>query len=751
MGVTRRDFMKIAATSAAGAVVFAGCSIPEREFQIQSPVRIPEDVLAGGDAWYASVCRQCLAGCGIIVRVMEGRAKKIEGNPDHPLNRGKLCARGLAGVQLLYHPDRVARPLIRTGERGRAEFRSVSWDEALRELTQRLQNLVGQQAGNTVVIITGPLTGYRAEIVRRFARALGADHLQLATPDQTVVRAAQRRAFGSDFLVDFALEQANYVLSFGADFLGTWVSPVRYSRGYGDFRQGRPGTRGTLVHVDPRFSTTAANADEWLAVKPGSEGLLALSIAHVLVNENLANPAAIQALTAGAGPAAFNPFRPELVSDAVGVPPERIREVARAFGRTRPAVAIAGGVAGAHTNGTFNLVAAYALNYLVGSVGLGRPVRLVARPPYGDVPYTPNPATVSQWQALSSRLDTGRPRPVQLLILFDADPVYQLQYLGFEKVLGKAGYIVSFSTLLDDTAAYADLVLPAHTYLEDWGDEVTDPAPSYPVIGFQQPIVNPFYDSRSFFDVLLSLARAVGGRLQAELPWPNLREAIREGARQLHRSGRGSVQAVDFEAFWNGVLQRGGWWDTAAAVEAVPTPPSLPAQPPVARFQGDAREYPLVLIPFEPIGVASGGPLAGLPWLQAVPEPVTTLVWHTWAEVGPETARRLGLAEGDVVAVESPVGRIEVPVYVNLGMPPGVVAVPLGRGQRQYGRYAQGRGANVLGILAPLTDEDSGALAYAATRVRLVRTGRRARVVKFEGAVPPFGFEHERPVQVTRG
>jgi len=182
MGVTRRDFMKIAATSAAGAVVFAGCSIPEREFQIQSPVRIPEDVLAGGDAWYASVCRQCLAGCGIIVRVMEGRAKKIEGNPDHPLNRGKLCARGLAGVQLLYHPDRVARPLIRTGERGRAEFRSVSWDEALRELTQRLQNLVGQQAGNTVVIITGPLTGYRAEIVRRFARALGADHLQLATP-----------------------------------------------------------------------------------------------------------------------------------------------------------------------------------------------------------------------------------------------------------------------------------------------------------------------------------------------------------------------------------------------------------------------------------------------------------------------------------------------------------------------------------------------------------------------------------------
>ncbi|MDP2937021.1 MAG: twin-arginine translocation signal domain-containing protein, partial [Dehalococcoidia bacterium] len=139
MGITRRQFIQLTGVSAAGAVAFSACTPSRSELLVESRARMPEDLVTGIDTWYATICRMCPSGCGIIVRVMEGRAKKIEGNPAYPVNRGKLCARGQSGLQALYHPDRIRGPLKRTGPRGSGQFEPVSWDTAMGDLSGRLK------------------------------------------------------------------------------------------------------------------------------------------------------------------------------------------------------------------------------------------------------------------------------------------------------------------------------------------------------------------------------------------------------------------------------------------------------------------------------------------------------------------------------------------------------------------------------------------------------------------------------------
>jgi anaerobic selenocysteine-containing dehydrogenase len=270
-------------------------------------------------------------------------------------------------------------------------------------------------------------------------------------------------------------------------------------------------------------------------------------------------------------------------------------------------------------------------------------------------------------------------------------------------------------------------------------------------------VVQPLFNTQSFGDIVIGLAGQIGGTVRDALPWASLKEAVQDGARALQRLNRGSVQDASFPPFWTRLLQQGGWWDTAPA--ALPTLSADPAAlqravgriaPP--RFAAGAPDFPyyLVLFPHHTLGA---GEAAHLPWLQATPDPLTTVTWETWVEVNPGLARTKGLKEGDVVRVESPQGHVEAPVYVNPAAPPDVLALPLGQGHTAYGRWAEGRGVNPLDLLAPLTDETTGALAYGATRVRLVKTGQRVLLPKLEGDVPAYQLpdEDSKVIKVTRG
>src|SRR5713101_2707006 len=299
----RRNFIKLTAITGTSATL-ASCGNPENLL-----IRfIPEEELVPGIAvWKPSVCPLCQAGCGLQVRVMEGEAevvrngqsgiirtglaKKLEGNPSHPVNRGKLCPRGQAAIQVTYHPGRVPHPLKRTGPRGAGQFQPVTWDEALLELTGRLDTLAAANGQRALAFLTRPRRGHRRELIAQFLERFGAPPpMEFELFGEDVLRHANALSFGRAQLPTFDLPRTRYLMVFGADFLGTWNSPVSQNIGYGEMRQGRLGVRAKFVQVEPRMSQTGANADEWIPVRPGTEGVVALGLAHVILAARLRTP-----------------------------------------------------------------------------------------------------------------------------------------------------------------------------------------------------------------------------------------------------------------------------------------------------------------------------------------------------------------------------------------------------------------------------------------------------------------------------
>src|ERR1044071_9444967 len=296
----RRNFIKLTAITGTTAALGA-CGNPENQI-----VRfIPEDDLAPGVAtWKPSICPMCSAGCGMIARVMDGDAevfrkgqagvirmglgKKLEGNPEDPISQGKLCARGQAAIQITYHPDRIGNPKKRTGERGSGQFVDVTWDDAIKELTARLDELASANDQAWLAFLTKPRQNRRLELIADLLQRFGAKPpVTYEFFSDDVLRRANAISFGSPQLPTFDLENARYVISFGADFLGTWNSAVAHSVAFGKMKQ-RPGVRPKFVHVDARLSQTAASADEFVACKPGTEGVLALALAGNETPENAA-------------------------------------------------------------------------------------------------------------------------------------------------------------------------------------------------------------------------------------------------------------------------------------------------------------------------------------------------------------------------------------------------------------------------------------------------------------------------------
>ena len=283
--------------------------------------------------------------------------------------------------------------------------------------------------------------------------------------------------------------------------------------------------------------------------------------------------------------------------------------------------------------------------------------------------------------------------------------------------------------------------------MEEWGTDEPNPGPGYTTIGFQQPAVNRFQDTLSFGDVLLQTGSQLG---LPGLEWENMREAVRALAQDLHAQGRGSVVQPTFAEFWKRTLERGGWWDTGATADGTrPDLPALPTSAP-AVSSADPNRYPLHLVPFEGIGVGAGQ-YSHLPWAQSAPDPITSAAWDTWVELNPHTADEMGLKNNDVVIVEAATGRtIRASVYINPATPPAVAAVPMGQGHRAFTSYAARRGANVLDILEPAEDAETGAFAWGATRVRISGTTRTKVVPKLEGIEPARQLHGEELIFVHK-
>jgi anaerobic selenocysteine-containing dehydrogenase len=732
----RRSFIKLTAISGTSAAL-TSCGTPQNELIRFVPA---EDIVPGQAVWKPSVCPLCAAGCGLTVRVMDAEAdvvrngqagivqiaaaKKLEGSPEYPVNHGGLCARGQAAIQVTYHPDRITQPLKRSGERGDGRYAAISWDDALKEMVSRLDALASAGNQKSLAFLTRRGGGHRTALIAQFLERFGApgpSNYELFGED--VLRRANVMSFGRDQLPTFDLANARHVIGFGADFLGTWNSPVSNAHGYGVMRQGRHGIRGSFVQVESRMSQTGANADEWVPVRPGTEGVLALGIAHVIMARKLGPASA----AGGAGAlisgwsGGLADYAPEPVEKLTGVAASRVERLAQEFAERRPAVAIIGGAPLAHSNGLFTAIAVNALNALAGSVN---------QP--GGVFFTPQ-LRLDRPRTAGFRLQPAGDGPhvgdAQVLLVDGVNPVFNApRAWKVRDAIAKVPFIASFGSFLDETSALADLILPDHSFLESWAEALPESGSLVAVAGVAPAVMRPLHDTRATPDVLLDASRQLGKPL--DLPWQTFEEMLTATFMKFPATSKDSDS-------WTEAQEKGGWWGDLPT--SLVTPGGTAATGGLAwsepKFDGDAQQYPLHFLPYASSAFLDGS-LAHLPWLQEMPDPLTSAMWSSWLEINPATAARLGIADGDVVEVASPSGKVQTAAVLTPGIAPDLVAMPAGQGHQTFTRYASGRGANPVDVLGATTVEGTGDIAWAATRVTVTRvSGPDGRLVLFAGGI----------------
>ena len=573
MGIRRRVFL----AGLGGAGVGFGLGGVSHLFPLASP-QVGPGWSPGSEEFVPSTCTLCPSHCGILVRIVDGAAVAIRGNPLHPISRGGLCPKGQAGLQLLNHPTRFRGPLERTGPPGSDGFDPISWDAALERVAKTLGSLRREGRAESVGWLVGDLHGSTNELLERFLRVYGSPHLARQSyrdGSEEVLRLTQ----GIETAPAFDLDRADLVVSFGAPLSEAWRCLPQAARARG-LPEGR---KRRWVQIDTRLSRTAVTADLWLAIRPGGYGALALSIAYVLLKEGLYDSRWISdgvtgfedwtdaqgRLVPGYRTLVLRHGRPEAIARRTGLEVRKIVRLAKEFGRASRPLAVWDNVVGWSRTGLADALAIHALNVIAGS--LQRPGGIFVQPPL-PVPSLEESAPLPSGSAESPGrtlggadwadrvLDPDGP-PIQVLFLYHANPVASApDPEKIRRALERIPLVISFSPFPDESSRHAHLVLPDHTYLERWQDA---PAPStvpYPVWGVVQPVVPPLHDTRATADVLLQLASLIGDDLPAAFPWSSMEELVRERGEALTAARRGSAFVSAFRLDELREMEARGWW-----------------------------------------------------------------------------------------------------------------------------------------------------------------------------------------------
>ena len=458
-GVKRRDFLKIlGATGATTAVV--GCS-SEKVGKLIPYVSSPDNTVPGVSQYYATTCRECASSCGVLAEVRDGRPIKLEGNPEHPVSRGAICATGLSAVQGLYNPDRFRSPMVREG----GALKATTWAKAYELLAQKLGEVKSKGTASRAVFINQHETGTFPGFLDQWLAANGMPaHLSVdpAAPAATI--AANQKAYGAAWpALDFSA--AKLIVSFGADFLDGWGHPVAQQLDWADARA-QLDKAPQLVYIGARRSLTGLNADQWIAAKPGSEMALCAALA-------------------GQGTVAA-------AAEASGVAAATIEALAAAVKKAGNGLMALCGVTTADAVECGTMVAE--MNKKAGSVGV------TIKPASGHAGY----AGLSSYAELAQAAQRMGNGDVSVAFVRHANPAYTMpKSAGFAAAFAKVPFKVSFSSMPDETTSLCDLVLPDNHWLESWGDAVSAAGQ----ISLQQPTLEPVFDTKATADVLIELAK----------------------------------------------------------------------------------------------------------------------------------------------------------------------------------------------------------------------------------------------------
>ncbi|MBI5202087.1 MAG: 4Fe-4S dicluster domain-containing protein [Elusimicrobia bacterium] len=621
-GLRRREFL--AALAASFAAAGCGKLQPPKE-KIVAAIAPAEEAVAGTSLWYATACPACPAGCGVLAKVRDGRPIKLEGNPEHPVSRGGLCARGQATVLDLYDSERFSG--------ARVDGTPASFDEADLAALRALEK--AGKGGKNIVLLTGswPSPTARAAVREFLGRHPGARHVAYDPVSYSAIAEAHRRTHGRHAIPTYRLEKARAILSIDADFLGTWLSPMEFTKGWVSNR--KPDAELDLMswhgQFEARMSLTGAAADLRVPLKP-SERFGALAELGRLV----------AAKTGWTGPLPSAP--------SAGVSKTVLADVADLLASSRRHALVLSGADDAGVQLLVNW-----LNHMLGAyeelIDLSRPSRQAE--PVGG---------------LGELLGEMKRGEIGALIVRGANPAQDHPRAAeFREAASRVGCLVSLASRRDETSELARIIVPEPHTLECWGDNDAHSG----VLTVQQPAVSPVFPSRP---ALETLAFWSGRRTTAY-------ELVRE--RWLRDVFPRQTKHRAFETFWEAAV-RDGFVEAAVSPEARgafrPDAVAAAASPPASA--GDFE-----LVAFAGLALATGAQ-ANNPWLQELPDPIAKTTWGNVASFSPSDFKRLGLVEGRLVRLSASGVFVDLPAHSQPGQAPGTVAAALGYGRTAAGNVA---------------------------------------------------------------
>ncbi len=598
--ISRRDFLKASGAVGAGLVLTS-------QLDLRALTANPKALgsLTSSEEWVASGCNGCVGWCPLTVRVVDGKAVKIAGNPNSRWTRGKLCPRGFLNLQILYDPDRVKKPLKRTNpKKGRDEdpgWVEITWDEALDIIVTKLRELRDAGTPERFALFRGRYDALAADILyTRLAKAYGTPNsISHSALCAETTKSGNWYARGKYSYSAYDFENTNYILSFGVPFLEAHRPITGLLAAWPEGRRGRT-TRPKTVVIDPRYSITASRADEWIPINPGTDGALALGIAHEILVQGLwdrqfvgdfVDPAKQfvagevvdeadwqDAYTTGLVKwwnLVLKDFTPEVAAEKTGIAADTIKRLAREFATTKPAVTVRGrGSEAWPGNGTYNSYAIFALNGLVGSVEVKGGINH-----YPSVKYSSEPIPLVQDDV--AKTGTKQPRidekgtikfPYAGVITNNAadnilnDYPYPIEVaLGWwnnftfsapgskrwEEALKKIPFVVHHTTHISEWSMYSDIVLPAKTYLEKWAaGHPAGGASLYSGFTLFQPVVEPLYDTKSEIELAIALGKKLGEY------YPSIRDSF-DGIGGAYGDTAEGYTRARTEAAWSTLP--GGW------------------------------------------------------------------------------------------------------------------------------------------------------------------------------------------------
>jgi len=672
-GMSRRTFIELIGFSAA-TLTAAGCRASEEK--VIPYLKQPVETTPGVATWYASTCAGCSAACGVLVKTRDGRPIKVEGNGEHPLTGGGLCAVAHAMVYELYDSARLNGPI--------AAGKPTDWRSVDAAITSALDGVRGR--GGQVRILTPTIVGPTSrEVIERFlSRFTDGRHIVYEPVSTSAIMRAQALSYGIGAMPRYRFADARMVVGFGADFLGSWISPVEYTRGYASIRDLRNGRRDLPRHIqfESRMSLTGANADERYTVSPTAQIDTMLLLARLV---------AVGSGLRSAVPASLSSFEPSTL-------PAHLR---RAVESTATELLSHRGeslVVGDSNDVDMQYILAF-VNSLLGNYG-----RTID-------PGEPSFRNMGDDAAMEELVDAMGRGEVGALIVLGSNPVYDyFASAEFRNGMKNVPLTISLSSTLDETSSLCDYVCPGHHFLESWGDA----EPVRGVYSLAQPTIMPLFDTR---DPQESLMRWNG---ESGSFYDVLRESWR------HRLFPLQGKDGEFDTFWDASLRDGVFlspnrpeqvseFDTTGLDVAVERLKGRPA--------GGGGKLTLLLYPSVAIGNGAHG---NNPWLHELPDPVTKVTWDNYASVSPRYAALHGLTEGRMVRLKGDRGTIELPLHIQPGIDDGCVAVALGYGRTAAGRAGDGVGANAY----PFVRFAAGTFRYDESQVDLTATERTVELAK---------------------